>query len=53
MPVLGDHQATEPTVFAKSRPDRQSSSMPALDVPDVDPAGALADALARLVKEVV
>ena len=41
MPVLGEHQATEPTVFAKSRPGRQSSSMPDLDVPDVDPNEAL------------
>ncbi|MGH8906125.1 MAG: aminomethyl-transferring glycine dehydrogenase subunit GcvPB [Egibacteraceae bacterium] len=31
----------EPTVFDKSRPGRRAFSMPALDVPDVDPAEAL------------
>jgi glycine dehydrogenase subunit 2 len=42
MPVMGDRHAAEPTLFEKSRPGRRASSMPALDVPDVDPAVALA-----------
>ncbi|MGH3666157.1 MAG: aminomethyl-transferring glycine dehydrogenase subunit GcvPB [Egibacteraceae bacterium] len=41
MPVMGDRLAAEPTVFAKSRPGRRASSIPALDVPAVDPAEAL------------
>ena len=38
---MGDRQATEPTVFDKSRPGRRASSLPALDVPAIDPAEAL------------
>ncbi|CAN5813006.1 aminomethyl-transferring glycine dehydrogenase subunit GcvPB [soil metagenome] len=41
MPVLGDHQAPEPTIFERSRPHRRASSLPVLDVPDVDPADVL------------
>lgn len=41
MPVLGDHQGPEPTIFEKSRPHRRASNLPALDVPDVDPQEAL------------
>jgi glycine dehydrogenase subunit 2 len=42
MPVLGSRNATEPTIFEKSRPGRRASTLPALDVPDVDPAQVLA-----------
>ena len=41
MPVMGDATATEPTVFERSRPGRRSSSLPALDVPALDPAQVL------------
>jgi glycine dehydrogenase subunit 2 len=41
MPVLGDHRAPEPTIFERSRTGRRASSLPPLDVPDVDPADAL------------
>lgn len=41
MPVLGDPQATEPTIFERSVPGRRASQLPTLDVPDVDPAEAL------------
>jgi glycine dehydrogenase subunit 2 len=41
MPVLGDHQAPEPTIFERSRPHRRASSFPVLDVPVVDPATVL------------
>jgi len=41
MPVMGARTATEPTVFERSRPGRRASTLPALDVPAVDPAEAL------------
>ncbi len=41
MGVLGDPQATEPTIFALSRPGRRAATIPALDVPAVDPVEAL------------
>ncbi|HVL99617.1 MAG TPA: aminomethyl-transferring glycine dehydrogenase subunit GcvPB [Egibacteraceae bacterium] len=41
MPVMGDRAASEPTIFDKSRAGRRASSLPALDVPPVDPAEAL------------
>jgi glycine dehydrogenase subunit 2 len=41
MPVLGDHQAPEPTLFERSRPDRRAAQFPRLDVPAVDAAAAL------------
>lgn len=41
MPVMGSRQATEPTVFERSRPGRRSSALPALDVPEPDLAEAL------------
>ena len=41
MTLMGDRRAPEPTLFERSRPGRRASSLPALDVPDVDPAAAL------------
>ncbi|MGH8903179.1 MAG: aminomethyl-transferring glycine dehydrogenase subunit GcvPB [Egibacteraceae bacterium] len=41
MPVMGERTAPEATVFELSRAGRRASSMPALDVPPVDPAQAL------------
>ena len=41
MPVMGDARATEPTLFERSRPGRRASSMPVLDVPEVDAASVL------------
>ncbi len=41
MPLMGPPHAGEPTAFAHSRPGRRASSLPVLDVPEVDPAGAL------------
>jgi len=41
MPVMGDAKVTHPTSFERSRPGRRASSMPRLDVPEVDPADAL------------
>ena len=41
MPVMGDPTQTEPTIFDTSRPGRRASTLPALDVPFVDPASAL------------
>ncbi|CAN5125945.1 aminomethyl-transferring glycine dehydrogenase subunit GcvPB [soil metagenome] len=38
---MGDTQAAEPTIFERSRPGRRASSLPPLDVDDVDPATAL------------
>ncbi|MDQ3972739.1 MAG: aminomethyl-transferring glycine dehydrogenase subunit GcvPB [Actinomycetota bacterium] len=38
---MGDRRAPEPTLFERSRPGRRASSLPALDVPDVDPTQAL------------
>jgi glycine dehydrogenase subunit 2 len=42
MPVMGDRNATEPTIFEKSRQGRRAFSLPALDVPAVDPSEVLA-----------
>ena len=39
--MMGDQRRGEPAVFEKSRPGRRASSIPALDVPAVDPAEAL------------
>lgn len=41
MTVMGPLHAAEPTVFDKSRPGRRASTIPVLDVPQVDPAKAL------------
>ena len=41
MPVMGPADATEPTVFDKSRRGRRASSLPPIDVPDVDPSSVL------------
>lgn len=38
---MGERTAPEPTAFELSRPGRRASSIPALDVPAVDPAQAL------------
>jgi glycine cleavage system P protein (glycine dehydrogenase) subunit 2 len=42
MPVMGPRHVAEPTVLDKSRPGRRAATLPALDVPAVDPAEALA-----------
>ncbi|MDP8970857.1 MAG: aminomethyl-transferring glycine dehydrogenase subunit GcvPB [Actinomycetota bacterium] len=39
---MGNRRAPEPTLFERSRPGRRASALPALDVPEVDPARALA-----------
>ncbi|HVM14165.1 MAG TPA: aminomethyl-transferring glycine dehydrogenase subunit GcvPB [Egibacteraceae bacterium] len=39
---MGDRTAAEPTLFEKSRPGRRAGTLPALDVPAVDPAETLA-----------
>jgi glycine dehydrogenase subunit 2 len=41
MPVMGDRNAPEPTIFEKSRDGRRAFSLPELDVPAVDPSAAL------------